>query len=88
LAQSIEPVHSKKLLIIIGHSGGAAHATSISRTKAGLFFATIAESGEIHGVCMVAITIYRRFGNVKSEFFILNIPDALAISLGAALEGA
>jgi hypothetical protein len=34
---------------------------------------------------LLASTIYRRFCDVKSEFFILNIPEALAISLGATL---
>ena len=34
-----------------------------------------------------ASTIYLRFCDVKSEFFILNIPEALAISLGASVQG-
>src|SRR6202453_24512 len=35
---------------------------------------------------LLASTIYRRFCDVKSEFFILNIPEALAIWLGATVQ--
>jgi altronate hydrolase len=35
---------------------------------------------------LLASTIYRRFCDVKSKFFILNIPEALAISLDATVQ--